>query len=179
MGTMDNIHTLNYLVNRNLGRKNEKLIAVFVDFKATYDSVNRKVLWKGMRERGINKGLIERIREIFVVTSIRVRIREQKGDVFWKGRGLRQGFSVSPVLFSTLLADLEKRMGWRGKGETGLENGKIYSLAYADDLVIVADEERGMILMMKTFEEYVREKDFNILSYKINLKTKFKILQNK
>ena len=52
-------------------------------------------------------------------------------------------------------------MGRRGKGGTGLENGRIYSLAYADDVVLGADEERGMKLM-RTFEEYVREEDLPV-----------------
>ena len=47
---------------------------------------------------------------------MRVRIGEQKGEVFWTGRGL----------FSILLADLEERVGGRGKGGTGLKNGRIY-----------------------------------------------------
>ena len=45
---------------------------------------------------------------------------------------------------------------------TGLENGRIYSLAYADGVVLVAEQERGMKLMMRTFEEYVREKDLPV-----------------
>ena len=51
MGTIDNICTLNYQVNRNLGRKKGKLIALFVDFKAAFDSVNRTVFLEG-NERG-------------------------------------------------------------------------------------------------------------------------------
>ena len=35
-----------------------------------------------MRERGVNEGLIERIKEIFVETRVRVRIGEEKGEVF-------------------------------------------------------------------------------------------------
>ena len=108
-----------------------------------------------MRERGVNEGLRERINEIYVEARIRVRIGEQKGEFFW----LRKGCPSSPLLFNILLADLEERMGKRGEGGTGLENGRIYSLAYADDVVLVADEEREMKLMMRTFEEYVRVKD--------------------
>ena len=115
MGTMDNIHTLNYVAIRNLGWKKGKLIALFLDLKAACDSVNRRVLWKGMRERGVNEGLIERITEIFVETRIRVIIGEQKGEIFWTGRGLRQGCALSPLLFRTLLAHLEERMGRRIK----------------------------------------------------------------
>ena len=106
------------------------------------------------RERGVNNGLTERIKEIFVETRIRVSIVEQKGEIFWTGRGLRQGCPLSPLIFSILLADLEERVGRRGKGGTGLEHGKIYSLAYADDVALVADEERRMNLMIRTFEEY-------------------------
>ena len=129
MGTIDNIYTLNYLVNRNLGWKKGKLIALCVHFKATFDSVNRRILWKGMNERGVNEGLIERIKEIFVETRIKVRIGKQKGEVFWTGKGLGQGCHLSPLLFSILLADLEEWMERRGKGDTALENRRIYSLA--------------------------------------------------
>ena len=79
---MDNIYTLNYLVNRNLGMNKGSLIALFVYFRAAFDSVNRRVLWKGMRERGVNEGLIERIKEIFLETRVMVRIGEQKLEVF-------------------------------------------------------------------------------------------------
>ncbi|XP_033225093.1 uncharacterized protein LOC117178016 [Belonocnema kinseyi] len=68
MGNIDNVYVLNYLVNRNLGRKKGKLVAFFVDFKAKFDSVNSRILWATMKERGLDKGLIKRIKEIFVDT---------------------------------------------------------------------------------------------------------------
>ena len=95
-------------------------------------------------------------------TKTRVRIGEEKGEEFWTGRGLRQGCPLSPLLFSILLADLEEKMGKKGKGETILGNKRIYSLAYADDVVLLADDEGGMNLLMKRFEEYVREKDLTV-----------------
>ena len=88
--------------------------------------------------------------------------RAERRCFLWTGRRFRQGCALSPLLFSILLADLEERMGWRGKGATGLENGKIYSLTYADDVMLVADEEREMNLMMRMFEEHVREKDLTV-----------------
>ena len=162
MGTVDNIFVLNYLVNRNLSQKKGKLIVLFVDFKAAFDSVNRNILWKAMKEREVDEELLDRIKEVFTETKTRVRIGEEKGEEFWTGRGLRQGCPISPLLFSILLADLDEKMEKKGKGWTILGNKRIYSLAYADDVVLLADDKGGMNLLMKRFEEYVREKDLTV-----------------
>ena len=50
----------------------------------------------------------------------------------------------------------------KGKGGVILGNKRIYSLAYADDVVLLADDEGGMKLLLKRFEEYGREKDLTV-----------------
>ncbi|KAG7198943.1 hypothetical protein KM043_015755 [Ampulex compressa] len=40
-GTVDNIYILDYLVNRQIGRKGDKLVAFAVDLKVAFDSVDR------------------------------------------------------------------------------------------------------------------------------------------
>lgn len=42
MGIMDNIYILNYLINRQVERKQEGIIIMYVDFKAAFKSMNRK-----------------------------------------------------------------------------------------------------------------------------------------
>lgn len=41
MGTTDNIYVLNYLIGRQVGRKGGKMIAMFVDLRAAFDSMDR------------------------------------------------------------------------------------------------------------------------------------------
>lgn len=41
-GTVDNIFVLKYLINRQLKKKGGKLIALFMDLKAAFDTVSRK-----------------------------------------------------------------------------------------------------------------------------------------
>ena len=48
-GTIDNVYTLNYLINRQVNRKGKKMIIFFIDLKAAFDSVDREVLIKAMR----------------------------------------------------------------------------------------------------------------------------------
>ncbi|XP_033218202.1 uncharacterized protein LOC117173670 [Belonocnema kinseyi] len=111
---------------------------------------------------GVDEGLVERIKEIFEETQIRVWIGKQKGVVFWSGRGLRQRCPLSLLLFSLLLADLEEKLEKKGKGRTVMGNSKVYSLAYADDVILIADDEKGVSLTMTVFEDYVRIKDLTV-----------------
>ncbi|XP_043468318.1 uncharacterized protein LOC122502364 [Leptopilina heterotoma] len=162
MGTLDNIYVLNYLVSRNLGRKGGKLMATFVDIKAVFPSVNRGLLWEVLKERGVEQGLVERIKEFYEDTRERVKIGKKLGKVFWLGRGLRQGCPLSPLLFNVLMSDLEEKMYKRGKGGVILGSKRIFSLAYADDVVLMAEEVNGMKLLLNEFEKYVREKDLSV-----------------
>lgn len=92
LGTMDNIYVLNYLINRELGRKKGRMVAFFIDLKAAFDSVDRKILIKIMRERGIREELIEQVVELLGETSCKVKVRGGvMGKRFWTKRGVRQG----------------------------------------------------------------------------------------
>jgi len=55
---VDSIYVLNYIVNRQIERKEGKLVAVFIDLKAAFDSVDRKILLRSMRRGGIREGLV-------------------------------------------------------------------------------------------------------------------------
>lgn len=56
-------------------------------------------------------------------------------DSFWTTRGVRQSCSLSPTFFNLLLANIEEKLGKvkQGRGIKLME-GKIYSLAYVDDI---------------------------------------------
>lgn len=67
----------------------------------------------------------------------------------WRGEGWPEaGVPLSPILFNLMLVDLEKAM--RGKGWGGIKLGeeKVYTLACADDLVLIAEDTGGIKEMM-------------------------------
>lgn len=116
MGTVDNIYMLNFLINRQLGKEGGKLVALFMDMKAAFDSVDREVLIGIMRELGIREGLTIRAEQVVRETRSRVRIGKEMGESFWMARGVRQDCLLSLILFNMLLADIEEEMGrvkWR------------------------------------------------------------------
>lgn len=58
------IYVLNFLMNRQLQRKEGFVVATFVDLKVTFDSVGRKVMMEALKGRGVREGLRSKIEEI-------------------------------------------------------------------------------------------------------------------
>lgn len=158
MGTIDNIYILNYLINRQIEKKGGKMVMMFVDLKAAFDSMDRGKLEEALRERGVRKGLVGRIMEILGETKCRVRVGRETGESFWTARGLRQECPLSLMLFNILIADLEEKMGKVKWGGVKVNKDKIYTLAYADDIVLLAEDEEGMRSMIGRLEDYLEGK---------------------
>lgn len=123
-GIIDNIYVLNYLINKRVEKKKGKLVALFVDFKAAFDSVDWETLVVAMRGRGVREGLVVRTEEIMREMISRVRIGNEVGEGFWTARGVRQGCPLSPILFVVLAEPFggvdgegKVRRGEIGRGE--------------------------------------------------------------
>lgn len=91
------------------------MVVLFVDLKAAFDSVDREVLVRAMRGKGVREELVVRCEEILRETTCRVRVGDEERERFWTARGVKQGCSLSPSLFTLLIADMEeelKKGGW-------------------------------------------------------------------
>ena len=58
-----------------LNRDSGKLIAFFVNLKTTFDSVDREMLVRSLRERGVRERLVRRCEDLFRETKCRIRQR--------------------------------------------------------------------------------------------------------
>lgn len=69
------------MVNRQVHRKGREMVVLVMDLKAAFNSVNRKVLMKILREREVRKGLVERCEKVLGETVNRMRIEEEERKV--------------------------------------------------------------------------------------------------
>ena len=108
---------------------------LFIDFKAAYDTINRKELWKIMDENGFPGKLTRLIKATMDGTQCCVRISGGLSGSFESRRGLRQGDGLSCLLFNIALEGVMKRAAYNMRGT--IFNRSSQFICFADDVDIV------------------------------------------
>lgn len=91
------------------------------------------------------------------------------GEEFWTARGVRQRCPLSLLFFNIWLADLEEELGRVKWGGVKIGGEKVYALAYAHDIVLVAEEEGEMRSMMERLEGYLERKKLELNAKKTKI----------
>lgn len=161
IGTIDNIYVLNYLINWQLGKKG-RVVALFMDLKGAFDSEHMRILTEKMRGKGIKEEITERVVELQRETRSRVRMGGETRGSFWTVRGIRQDCPLSPLLFNLLMANMEKEIRKIMWGGIKLEEDRIYTLAYADDMVLLVENEEETRSMIERLQRYLERKGLKL-----------------
>lgn len=89
-------------------------------------------------------------------------MRKGKEKFFWTVKGVKQGYPLSPSLFTLLFADIDKVLEKGGWGRVKLGERKIYTLAYTDDIAVMAEDEKKIKGVMGKLEKYLEEKEMEL-----------------
>ncbi len=87
-----------------------------------------------------------------------VRLKGFLSEWFDVNVGLKQGCLISPGLFNLYINDLAFKIKELNKGIT-LNNENVSLLMYADDIVLISENERDLQLMLDTLEEWCQTWD--------------------
>ena len=82
-----------------------------------------------------------------------VRLNGHCTDWFAVGSGLRQGCSLSPLLFNLFLNDLALKIKAVSKGVM-IDDERVCILCYADDLVLIAENEQDLQCMLDVLHHW-------------------------
>ena len=154
--TVDHLFTITQVIEKKRAVSQE-LHLVFVDLQKAYDSVPLVKLWEALEKRGFSKGLVGAIKSFYNGTIARVKSRGELSGGFFVTKGLKQGCCLSPTLFKVYLEHVLKE--WKNKvagmGVPLLDGQTLYTLCFADDQIVVAqDEEDADYMTRKLVEEY-------------------------
>ena len=87
---------------------------------------------------------------------------------------MRQGCPLSPTLFNIYLADIEEEMR-KGRGGVKIGEERVWTIEYADDILLVAEEEEALRDMIRRVKRYLERKKLVISSEK----SKVMVFKNK
>lgn len=123
------------------------------------------------------EGLVRRVEEVIRETKSRVRVEGRVGEGFWIARGVRQGCPLSPLLFNILISNVEEVLGKIKWGGISLGGKKFYTLAYADDMVLMAESEDEMRSLMERMERYLEGKGLEVNAGKTKI-MRFRVVED-
>lgn len=152
---IDNLFSLKQISEKCIARGKE-LHVIFIDLKKAYDSVPHVKLWEAMKRANIDAYIIKTIRNMYDKANIQVKVNNHLSTPFKINKGLKQGCTISPTLFKIFLNQTLKN--WMKKCKNmgvRLNDEKIHTLLFADDQLILAeDEDDANYMLRKLIEEY-------------------------
>ena len=150
-------------------QKRSKVHVAFLDISKAYDSVNRGILWKRLSSLGIRGNFLATIQSLYSDDCIDCNVNGLTSRPIYLKRGLRQGCSLSPVLFALYISEVGTDI-FLSKFGFYLGNVCISGLLFADDLVIIARSAQGLKDLLK-----IVKRGFDKLKLSINC-TKSQVL---
>ena len=115
-----------------------------VDLKNAFDSVYRNALWLKLNTLGLNGKLLRIIRAMYNKVKCCVRHCNSYSDFFEIAMGLKPGETLSPILFSLFVEDLELYLQSRPDSGLCLNDINIMLLLFADDMVLLGDTQEEL-----------------------------------
>ena len=135
-GTVDVIFIARQVMQKAQARKID-LHVNFIDFKAAFDTVWRKALWKMLRAIGIDEKIVNIVEKLYDETECAVVINGHITNWFIVSVGVRQGCLLSPTLFNVFLKFVMDEV--KSLQNTLLLDGNIsIDIRYADDTALLA-----------------------------------------
>ncbi len=157
----DCILVIQHTVQRaNKLRRSESPTLALLDICKAYDRVWRKGLWKKLKEYGFPDKLINAIKSSYQDPGATITFQDIKTNRLNMPVGLRQGCTMSPILWALFIADLGKEIE---KCHLGIEIGttenkqNISGLFFADDMLLFAKNENNMEKLLRIVGDYANK----------------------
>ena len=143
-GTRDQIANILLIIEK--AREFHKNICFcFIDYAKAFDYVDPNKLWKTLKEMGIPDHLTCLLRNLYAGQEATVRTGHGTTDWFQIGKGVCQGYILSPCLFN-LYAEYIMRNSGLEEAQAGIKiaGRNINNLRYTDDTTLMAKSEQEL-----------------------------------
>ena len=136
--------------------KNKKVHLAFLDIAKAYDTVDRSILWRELKKMGFGGRFLREIQGLYDGDFVMSEINGVTTRPVYLGRGLRQGCSLSPLLFALYVT----RMGFElTRADVGFKLNRVTvnGLLFADDIILIARTEEGLRELLCLVQRHFKE----------------------
>ena len=131
--TIDHLHAVNQLIEKCAEYK-IPLVVGLVDYNKAFDSVEIPDVIEALQEQGVDPVYVNVLKHIYKQAKSFIRLHKDSKP-FQVSRGVRQGDTSSPKLFTACLEKVFRKLNWSRRGI--LIDGEYLShLRFADDIII-------------------------------------------
>ena len=109
--TRDQIANIHWIIKKAREFQNN-IYVCFIDYAKAFDCVDHNKLWKILKEKGIPDHLTCLLRNLYAGQDATVRTAFGKTDWFQIGKGVCQGYILSPCLFNLHAEYIMRNLGW-------------------------------------------------------------------
>ena len=131
----------------------KKIHLCYVDVSKAYDSINRSILWSRLSSMGFGGHFLQSLQALYSGDTVDSSVNGISTCPVYLRRGLRQGCSLSPILFALYISDIGNDLTL---STVGFEVGGLVvsGLLFADDIVLISRDSEGLMSLISLVKKH-------------------------
>ena len=170
-GTRNQIANIRWIIKK--AREFQKNIYFcFINYAKDFDCVDHNKRWKILKEMGISDHLTCLLRNLYAGQEATVQSGQGTADLFKIGKGVHQGWILSPCLFNIYTEYIMRNAGLdEAQAEIKIAARNINHLRYADNTTLMAESEEELERLLMKVKEKTEKVDLKLNIQKTKIMT--------